>query len=204
MQMKGRARPRGRRAAQPAAAGNWKAPGPFFDWSGPAGRSCLPSRSRRELQRGGHPVRGRPAGRRPSRPSMGNHSGRPEDPEAGLCGWRGSRRAPSPAGRPSPTRLPGPGRRAARGRRGGEREGGVPGCDSCLWNALMGLWNYLCLLRDKETPLTVNTHLEALGPPGRGEGGREGAWLRGEGSWARGVVCTDFTVESDLPLLSAA
>ncbi|XP_070419651.1 cytospin-B isoform X9 [Equus przewalskii] len=83
MQMKGRARPRGRRAAPPAAAGNWKAPGPFFDWSGPAGRSCLASRSRRELQRGGHPVRGRPAGRRPSRPSMGNHSGRPEDPEAG-------------------------------------------------------------------------------------------------------------------------
>ena len=46
---------------------------------------------------------------------MGNHAGRPEDPEAGRCGGRGSRHS-LPAGRPSPTAL---GRgRAARGRRG--------------------------------------------------------------------------------------
>ena len=49
---------------------------------------------------------------------MGNHSGRPEDPEAGLCGVPGVA-APPRAWEPFPHR-PGPGR-AARGRRGGEK-----------------------------------------------------------------------------------
>lgn len=70
-------------------------------------------------------------------------------------------------------------------------------------------------------PLTINTYLEALGLPGRGEwGGREpvsvarrtqarpvergvGAGVGG-GGWDGGGFCPDFVVESDLPLLSAA
>lgn len=136
----GGARPRGRGAAQPAAAGNCKAPGPFFDWSGPAGRSCLARGSRREPQPGGHRVRGRPAGRCPSRPSMGNHSGRPEDPEPGLCCWRGSRRAPLPGPAPFPHPPFGPAAAALpAGAPGASGKVKFPGCDSCLWNALVGL-----------------------------------------------------------------
>ena len=70
---------------------------------------------------------------------MGNHSGRPEDPEAGRCGGRGSPR-PLPAGRPSPTAsgraaLPaGAGGRGRRSSRAGSpasgmrREGGELTC----------------------------------------------------------------------------
>lgn len=70
---------------------------------------------------------------------MGNHSGRPEDPEAGRFGGRGSPR-PLPAGRPSPTasgRAALPAGAGGRGRRssrtgspasGMRREGGELTC----------------------------------------------------------------------------
>lgn len=63
---------------------------------------------------------------------MGNHSGRPEDPEPGLCGWRGSRRTPPRSGA-----LPPP--PPARGADGGERKAKVLACDSCRWNAAHGI-----------------------------------------------------------------
>lgn len=154
-------------AARRAAAGNWKAPGPFFDWSGPAGRGRLVRGSRLEPPRGGQGPR--PASRPlPSRLSMGNHLGRPEDPEPGQCGRRGSRRAPSPAA-PFPHRSR---RRSPRPRRPGEGRGEVAGPESGLGTRR---WAYgiTCAAPRPGNAAPVNTDLE----PGPAASGREGAWF---------------------------
>lgn len=153
-------------AAGRAAAGNWKAPGPFFDWSGPAGRGRLVRGSRLEPPRGGQGPR--PASRPPpSRLSMGNHPGRPEEPEPGQCGRRGSRRAPSPAA-PFPHRAR---RRSPRPRRRASGAMKLPG-RSLASERAGGLGTYL------RCPATRKCHSRKQDlEPGPARARREGAWF---------------------------
>lgn len=137
MQMRGRGPPAGARSGS-LAAGNWKALGSFFDWSGPAATAAAAAAAGfpRPSRRARCGTARQPLGPGPAspRPSESADHGQPLGEAGGArarsvgCGSRPLSATPFP-----PPRARGPPRRGA-------GQGELPRArESPLWNALMGL-----------------------------------------------------------------
>lgn len=124
MQMRGRGSPAGARSGS-LAAGNWKALGSFFDWSGPASATASLAGAGARCGTARQPLGPGPASPRPSESA---EHGQPLGEAGGArarsveCGSRPLTATPFP-----------PPRAGARGKVN------FPGRESPLWNALMGL-----------------------------------------------------------------